>query len=50
MRKALCHPLPMPEKTVELDATESKHLLSVLRVENGEVVQLLDGRGNNCTA
>jgi 16S rRNA (uracil1498-N3)-methyltransferase len=35
---------------VQFDEDESKHVVRVLRLKNGDTVQLTDGRGNLCVA
>lgn len=36
----------VPQSTIELDLKESRHAISVLRLKNGDVVELLDGKSN----
>src|ERR1700709_2790937 len=51
MRRALCESIPNQiGKLVELNETETKHLVSVLRLRNGDRIELLDGRGNQAKA
>lgn len=51
MRRALCDSIPNQiGKSIELNETETKHLLSVLRLRTGDTIELLDGKGNRATA
>ena len=51
MRRALCESLPAHAgQSVELSENEGKHLVSVLRMRNGDELELLDGNGHRANA
>ncbi len=45
MKRVLCDKLPEPHGRTELSASESLHLIQVLRMKNGDEVEALDGQG-----
>jgi 16S rRNA (uracil1498-N3)-methyltransferase len=51
MRRALCDSLPKNTgDRVELSEAETRHLVSVLRLRNGDEIELLDGKRNRARA
>lgn len=46
MRRVLTDSLPTPEKRILLSKEEAKHLTRVLRMETGDLIEVLDRRGN----
>jgi 16S rRNA (uracil1498-N3)-methyltransferase len=50
MKRVLVPTLPEVDRPVELPDDEAHHLVSVLRVRNGEKVEALDGKGAKCEA
>ncbi|MBC7692299.1 MAG: 16S rRNA (uracil(1498)-N(3))-methyltransferase [Methylotenera sp.] len=45
MKRLLCPTLPQPQQPVELSESEAKHATVVLRLGNGDAVELMDGKG-----
>lgn len=50
MRRLLCAPFPSPGSSVELDEGEARHAIQVLRLRDGDEVELLDGEGHRLRA
>jgi 16S rRNA (uracil1498-N3)-methyltransferase len=50
MRRLLVPHIPKPGKTVELPETEAKHAIHVLRLRDGETVEIIDGLGARAAA
>lgn len=50
MKRVLVPALPEPDRPVELPEDEAHHLVSVLRVRNGERIEALDGKGAKVAA
>jgi 16S rRNA (uracil1498-N3)-methyltransferase len=49
-KRVLCSFLPGPERPVELDEAESRHVFTVLRLRTGDEVEALDGSGRSVRA
>lgn len=50
MRRVLCPALPKPGQRIEIEPSEAKHLTTVLRVREGEIIELLNGSGGKVQA
>jgi 16S rRNA (uracil1498-N3)-methyltransferase len=50
MKRVLVPVLPTPEKPIHLPEDEAHHLIQVLRIRNGELVEALDAKGAKCDA
>ncbi len=50
MKRVLIPTLPTPERAVLLPEDEAHHLIQVLRIRNGELIEALDGNGSKITA
>lgn len=50
MKRVLTTELPKLNKLIELDQTEAKHLVTVLRAHEGEEIELLNGLGQKVKA
>ncbi len=50
MKRVLLPKLPTPEHSVEIPKNEAKHLIQVLRVEEGELLEAIDGQGGGVLA
>lgn len=45
MKRVLCREVPGPGRSVELSEDEATHLIRVLRMRNGDLVEAMDGQG-----
>jgi len=50
MRSFFCPDIPAPGREALLDGEEARHALRVLRLQEGELLRLIDGRGNRASA
>ena len=50
MKRVLCPQLPKVGSRIEIDPAEAKHLTTVLRVRDGELIELLNGTGQKSQA
>jgi 16S rRNA (uracil1498-N3)-methyltransferase len=49
MKRVLCPRLPAPDRPVELPEEEARHALRVLRLRDGDRIEIIDGRGGRAT-
>ncbi|MBL7716910.1 MAG: 16S rRNA (uracil(1498)-N(3))-methyltransferase [Bdellovibrionales bacterium] len=49
-KRVLCRELPRIGKEIPLSPAESNHLISVLRLQNGDQVEAMDGKGQSVLA
>lgn len=50
LKRLLCSRLPQAGQPIELPAQEGRHAVQVLRLRNGQEVEIMDGRGGAMTA
>ena len=50
MRSFFCPDIPAPGREARLDGEEARHALRVLRLQEGEWLRLIDGKGNRASA
>jgi 16S rRNA (uracil1498-N3)-methyltransferase len=50
MKRLLCPALPTPHHPVELSESEARHAVQVMRLGNGDSVELIDGKGQAIVA
>lgn len=50
MKRVLCHPLPKAGKPSPLSDDEANHVLRVMRLRDGDLLEAIDGRGGSVIA